>query len=89
MGVPERITRRFTSREFSAWNVSDSRWFEGVGEQGGGKEMRIQYQNSSSGVPRHKGEGQSCNSTDVLSKFSMSRTKQSLLRKSVRDAETG
>jgi len=24
MGVPERITRRFTSREFRAWNVSES-----------------------------------------------------------------
>jgi hypothetical protein len=24
MGVPDRITRRLTSREFRAWNVSDS-----------------------------------------------------------------
>ena len=32
MGVPERITRRFTSREFSAWNVSDSSCVETLGK---------------------------------------------------------
>jgi hypothetical protein len=41
MGVPERITRRFTSREFSAWNVSDSRCVEALGEQERNEEMRI------------------------------------------------
>ena len=39
--MPERITRRFTSREFSAWNVSDSRCVEALGEQGRHKEMQI------------------------------------------------
>ncbi len=33
MGVPERITRRFTSREFKAWNVSDSRCAEVLDKQ--------------------------------------------------------
>jgi hypothetical protein len=29
MGVPDKITRRFTSRELRAWNVRDSRYGEG------------------------------------------------------------
>jgi hypothetical protein len=80
MGVPERITRRFTSREFNAWNVSDSRYVEALGKQGV-KGCGFIYRNFSSDVPRRKGEGQSCNSPNVLSGFSMSRTRRSLLRR--------
>jgi hypothetical protein len=80
MGVPDKITRRFTSRELRAWNVSDSGYVKALNEQGRGKGYKSIYQSSSSDVPRRKAEDQSCNWLNALSEFSMSRTKQSSLR---------
>ena len=80
MGVPERITRRFTSREFNAWNVSESMCVEAWVSKGRTWDEMFIYQSFSIGVLHRKGEGQSCNSLNVLLGFSMSRTRRSLLR---------